>query len=249
MDDIFQRTRLLLGSQALARLAQARVAVFGLGGVGGHAAEALARSGIGSFVLIDRDRVCASNLNRQVIALHSTMGRYKTEVMKERILDINPKADVSVHTIFYLPGEDSGFMKGCDYIVDAIDTVSGKLSIVIEAKALGIPVISAMGCGNKVNPTRLEVADIYSTSVCPLCRVMRTELKKIGVESLKVVYSREKPIKHRETYEESCICSDAASRRKKAPGSVSFVPSVAGLIIASEVVKDLCGELWPGEEI
>lgn len=210
---------------------QSRVAVFGIGGVGGYVAEALARSGIGEIDLIDSDKVSISNMNRQIVALHSTVGKYKTEVMADRIKDINPNAKVNVYNIFYLPETEKEFDFSCyDYIVDAVDTVSAKLSIVERAYALDVPVISSMGAGNKLDPTAFEVEDIYKTSVCPLAKVMRRELKKRGVEKLKVVYSKEEP-KLSELID--------AETGKRAPASISFVPSVVGLIIASEVVKDL----------
>ncbi len=210
---------MLLGAEALKKLAAARVAVFGIGGVGGYTAEALARSGVGAIDLIDPDRVAESNLNRQIYALHSTLGRYKTEVARERINDINPVCKVTEHRIFYLPETPFDFSL-YDYIVDAVDTVSAKIAIAVNAA--GVPVISCMGAGNKLDPTAFKVADVYSTSVCPLARVMRRELKKRGVKALKVVYSEEEPIK-----------SGAV------PASCAFVPSVAGLIIAGEVIKDL----------
>lgn len=219
MEEIFSRTEMLLGAEALKKLAAARVAVFGIGGVGGYTAEALARSGVGAIDLIDPDRVAESNLNRQIYALHSTLGRYKTEVARERINDINPVCKVTEHRIFYLPETPFDFSL-YDYIVDAVDTVSAKIAIAVNAA--GVPVISCMGAGNKLDPTAFKVADVYSTSVCPLARVMRRELKKRGVKALKVVYSEEEPIK-----------SGAV------PASCAFVPSVAGLIIAGEVIKDL----------
>ncbi len=229
MEEQFVRTELLLGPEAMERLKASRVAVFGIGGVGGHAVEALARSGIGALELIDNDKVSVSNLNRQIIALQSTIGRYKTEVMRERILDINPKADVSIRNCFYLPeaAEDFDF-SAYDYVVDAIDTVTGKISLVLEAKKAGTPIISSMGAGNKLNPGAFEVADIYETSVCPLARVMRRELKSRGIESLKVVYSKEKS-------------GELVRKEERVPGSTAFVPAVAGLILAGEVIKDLTG--------
>lgn len=225
----FVRTELLLGEAAMEKLARSRVAVFGIGGVGGFAVEALARSGVGALDLIDNDMVAESNLNRQIIALHSTLGRYKTEVMRERILDINPEACVRVHNCFYLPETAGRFdFRAYDYVVDAIDTVTGKIQLVLQAKEAGTPIISSMGAGNKLNPAAFEVADIYKTSVCPLARVMRRELKSRGVESLKVVYSREQ-------------AKEPLVKERKMPGSTAFVPSVAGLILASEVMKDLTG--------
>lgn len=222
MNDQFERSRLLLGEEALERLREKTVAVFGIGGVGGYVAEALARTGVGTLHLIDNDRVSTSNINRQVIALHSTVGRYKTEVMRERILDINPQAEVIIHNCFFLPeNADSFTFSGYDYVVDAVDTVTAKLEIIMRAKEAGIPVISSMGAGNKLDPSLFEVADIYETSVCPLARVMRRELKKRDIKKLKVVYSKEEPLKQR------------------IPGSVAFVPSVAGLLIAGEVIRDI----------
>lgn len=223
------RTELLLGEDAMEKLANARVAVFGVGGVGGFAVEALARSGVGALDLIDNDTVAESNLNRQIIALHSTLGRYKTEVMRERILDINPEARVQVHNCFFLPETAQRFdFREYDYVVDAIDTVTGKIELVLQAQAAGTPIISSMGAGNKLNPAAFEVADIYKTSVCPLARVMRRELKSRGVKKLKVVYSREQP-------------REPLVKERKMPGSTAFSPSVAGLILASEVIKDLAG--------
>jgi len=231
----FSRTELLLGEEKLNKLKNSTVAVFGVGGVGGYVAEALARSGVGHIVLVDNDVVSLTNINRQIIALHSTIGMPKTEVMASRIKDINPDADIVVHNCFYLPETSGEFdFSKYDYVVDAIDTVSGKIQLVMQAKECGTPIICSMGAGNKLDPTAFEVADIYKTSVCPLARVMRYELKKRGVKKLKVVYSKEKPITPLENVE----CDETS--KKGTPGSVAFVPSVAGLIIASEVVKDLC---------
>ena len=225
MQEEFSRTEMLLGGEAMDRLSRARVAVFGIGGVGGYVCEALARSGVGALDLIDKDRVALSNVNRQIIATQKTVGKYKTDVMRERILDINPQAQVRVHPCFFLPENADSFpFSEYDYVVDAVDTVTAKIQLVLQAKEAGVPVISSMGAGNKLNPAEFEVADIYRTSVCPLARVMRRELKKRGVEKLKVVYSKEEP-------------KDCGGQR--VPGSTAFVPSVAGLIIASEVVKDL----------
>ena len=225
------RTAILLGEDALEKLHRAHVAVFGIGGVGGHTVEALARAGIGNLTLIDRDTVSLSNLNRQIIALHSTVGLPKVEVMKERILDINPDCEINAYNVFYLPenAEDYDLSK-YDYIADAVDTVSAKLEIATRAYKLGIPVISAMGAGNKTDPTRFEVADINDTSVCPLARVMRRELKARGVKKYKVVYSKEEPRKSGVTDPEN---------GKAIPGSLSFVPSAMGLIMAGEIIKDL----------
>ena len=226
----FSRTELLLGKEAMERLSDARVAVFGIGGVGGYVCEALVRSGVGAFDLIDNDKVCLTNLNRQIIATRKTIGRYKTEVMKERILEINPDADVIIHNCFFLPenAEDFPFAE-YDYVVDAVDTVTAKIALVMKAQENDVPVISSMGAGHKLDGSRFLVADISQTKTCPLAKVMRRELKKRGVKKLKVVYSEEEPIRHEGT------------ERGDVPGSVAFVPSVAGLIIAGEVVKDLCG--------
>ena len=244
----FSRTQLLLGESAMQELANKRVAVFGIGGVGGYACEALVRSGIGAFDLIDDDKVCLTNLNRQIIATRKTVGKYKTEVMKERMLEINPNVDVRIHNCFFLPENADEFpFDEYDYIIDAVDTVTAKISIIMKANELGIPVISSMGAGNKLDPTAFRVADIYKTRVCPLAKVMRRELKKRGIKKLKVVYSQEKPIRPIEDMSISCrshcICPpDAAHKcteRRDIPGSTAFVPSVVGLIIAGEVIKDL----------
>lgn len=232
MSEIFSRTEMLIGKTATQKLQNSRVAVFGVGGVGGYVAEALARCGVGTIDLIDNDRVSESNINRQIIALSSTVGMMKTEVMKSRILDINSAAQVNTFNLFVLPENIDTFdFSVYDYIVDAIDTVSGKLAIIEKAYSLGIPVISSMGTGNKLDPTKFEITDIYKTSVCPLARVMRYELKKRGVKKLKVLYSKEEPVKVQ-------TAADGTGKRA-VPGSISFVPSVAGLIIGGEVVKDL----------
>lgn len=244
----FSRTRLLLGPDAMQRLAEARVAVFGIGGVGGYVCEALVRSGVGAFDLIDDDKVCLTNLNRQIIATRKTVGRFKTEVMKERMMDINPDADIRLHNCFFLPDASDRFpFEEYDYIVDAVDTVTAKIGLVMKAQEMNIPIISAMGAGNKLDPGRFKVADIYQTSVCPLARVMRRELKKRGVKRLKVVYSDEQPVRPLEDMSVSCrtncICPPGAqhkcTERRDIPGSTAFVPSVAGLMIAAEIVKDL----------
>lgn len=241
MSEQFSRTELLLGEERLQRLHNARVAVFGVGGVGGYVVEALARSGIGALDLIDNDTVALSNLNRQIIATHSTVGRSKVEVARERVLDINPDLQVTIHQTFYLPETADQFdFSQYDYVVDAIDTVTGKIGLILQAKEAGVPVISSMGAGNKMNPAEFEVADIYQTSVCPLAKVMRRELKKRGIEKLKVVYSREKALEPLKEGPQEQTDGDTV-RRKQTPGSMAFVPSVAGLIIASEVVKDLIG--------
>ncbi len=230
MKEEFSRTKKLLGADAMDRLARSRVAVFGIGGVGGYVCEALARSGVGALDLIDKDKVAVSNINRQIIATQETVGREKTDVMRERILSINPQAQIRVYPCFFLPENADSFpFHEYDYVVDAVDTVTAKIELVMRAKDAGVPIISSMGAGNKLDATAFRVADIYDTRVCPLARVMRRELKKRNVEHLKVVYSEEEPI--------SSSCIDAP--RRQTPGSVAFVPSVAGLIIAGEVVKDL----------
>lgn len=234
MREEFERTGLLLGEDAVELLGQKRVAVFGVGGVGGYTAEALARSGIGALDLIDRDTVSLSNINRQIIALHSTVGRPKVEVMKERILDIDPGCDVRTYECFYLPENAGQFcMEEYDYVVDAVDTVTAKLELAVQAQKAGTPIISSMGAGNKLDPSRFEVADLCETSVCPLARVMRRELKKRGIVHLKVVYSKEEP--------QMPGLREPQDERRSVPGSVAFVPSVAGLMIAGEVIMDLAG--------
>jgi tRNA threonylcarbamoyladenosine dehydratase len=246
----FSRTQLLLGKEAMARLKESSVAIFGIGGVGTYTAEALARSGIGGFILVDDDRICLTNINRQLIATHKTIGRKKVDVMKERILDINPECRVETRECFYSAETAAEFdLSLHQYIVDAIDTVSAKLVLIEAANLAHVPVISCMGAGNKLDPTRLEVADIYATSVCPLARIMRRELKARGVKALKVVYSKEEVIKPIEDEELSCkfncVCPPGTKRkctiRRQIPGSVSFVPSAAGLILAAEVIKDISG--------
>lgn len=235
MTNQFSRTELLLGEEALKKLSKSRVAVFGAGGVGGYAIEALARSGVGEIDICDNDTVSLSNLNRQIFATLKTVGRYKVDVAAERIADINPNAKVNTFKTFYMPdtAHEFDFLK-YDYIIDAIDTVTGKLELVANAEKANVPVISSMGAGNKLNPEAFEVADIFKTSVCPLARVMRCELKKRGIKKLKVVYSKEKPLSP-QTSEET------EGKRRQIPGSTAFVPSVAGLIIAAEVIKDLTG--------
>lgn len=252
----FSRTELLLGKEGMERLAHARVAVFGIGGVGGYTVEALARSGVGTLDLIDDDKVCLTNINRQIIATRKTIGQYKVEVAKERILDINPQAQVFTHQTFYTPETADQFdFSAYDYVVDAIDTVTGKLELAEQAWKAGVPIISSMGAGNKMDPTAFEVTDINKTSVCPLARVMRRELKKRGVTRLKVVYSKEKPLVPIEDMANSCrtncICPPGTARkctqRRQVPGSNAFVPSVAGLILAGEVVRDLIDYRPPKE--
>ena len=231
----FSRTELLLGSEAMEKLKNSKVAIFGIGGVGGYVCEALARSGIYNFVLVDNDNVSITNINRQIIATLDTVGKSKCDVMKERILSINPSANIEVHNTFFLPENQDKFdFKKYDYVVDAVDTVTAKIAIVVKAKEANIPVISAMGAGNKLNPAMLEVSDIFKTSVDPLAKVMRIELKKRHINKLKVVYSKEKPIKVSAEEEKTAL-------RRDIPGSISFTPSAMGLIIASEVIKDLTG--------
>lgn len=226
------RTEILFGTENLEKLKAARVAVFGIGGVGGYTVEALARSGIGTLDLIDKDTVSISNINRQIYATHQTVGKYKVEVAKERILSINPEAVVNTYPVFYLPETAGNFdFAVYDYIVDAIDTVTGKIELVMQAQKANTPIISSMGAGNKIEPAAFEVADIYDTSVCPLAKVMRRELKKRGIKKLKVVYSKEKPVAPKIEIEEKS--------RRQVPGSNAFVPSVAGLIMAGEIIKDL----------
>lgn len=244
----FARSQLLLGQDNMERLSQAKVAIFGIGGVGGYVAEALARTGVGSFVLVDDDKVCLTNINRQIIATRKTVGQYKAEVMRDRILEINPDAEVEVRKCFYLPENAQEFdFSEYSYIVDAVDTVTAKLEIIMRAKESKVPVISSMGAGNKLDPIKFQVADIYKTSMCPLAKVMRHECKKRGIKKLKVVYSTEKPTRPVEDMSISCrtncICPPDAghkcTERRDIPGSVAFVPSVAGLIVAGEVIKDL----------
>ena len=244
----FSRTELLLGRNGMETLRHARVAVFGIGGVGGYTVEALVRSGVGTLDLIDDDRVCLTNINRQIFATRKTVGQYKVDVAKERILEINPDATVHTYKTFYMPDTADQFdFSQYDYVVDAIDTVTGKLELIMQAQREGVPIISSMGAGNKLDPTAFEVADIYETSVCPLARVMRRELKKRGIEKLKVVYSKETAMVPIEDMAISCrahcICPPGTARkctqRRQVPGSNAFVPPVAGLIIAGEVIKDL----------
>lgn len=240
----FSRTQLIIGKAALERLAGTRVLIFGIGGVGGYVCEALVRSGIGSFDLVDNDEVDLTNLNRQIIATHKTIGRSKVEVMKERMLDINPDVEVRIHQCFFLPENADQFaFEEYDYVVDAVDTVAAKIEIIMRAKEAGVPVISAMGAGNKMDPGRLKVADIYKTKVCPLARVIRHEMKKRGVKKLKVVYSDEEPrrpvLENEEDGSNSSSEEPGGFRRRAVPGSNAFVPAAAGLMIASEIIKDL----------
>ena len=239
MQNQFSRTEIILGKDGIDCLKKSRVAVFGIGGVGGYVVEALARSGVGALDLIDNDEVSLTNINRQIIALHSTVGRPKVDVMKERILDINPECNVRIFQCFYLPETKNLFdFTEYNYVVDAVDTVTAKIQLIVQAKEAGVPIISSMGAGNKLNPASFEVADISQTSVCPLARVMRQECKKRGIKDVKVVYSKEKPVESKLTAEEKKSAEQKGNGL--APGSCAFVPSVAGLIIASEVVKDLC---------
>lgn len=244
----FSRTELLFGKEGMEKLKQCRVAVFGIGGVGGYAVEALARSGIGKLDLIDDDKICLTNLNRQIFALRNTVGKYKVDVAEQRVQDICPEIEVVKHQCFFMPDTSDQFDFGeYDYVIDAIDTVTGKLEIIEKARKVGTPVISCMGAGNKLDPTAFRVADIYETKVCPLARTMRHECRKRGIRKLKVVYSEEQPIRPVEDMEISCrtncICPPGTARkctiRRDIPGSNAFVPSVAGLIIAGEVIKDL----------
>ena len=244
----FSRTELLFGKEAMDKLAGSKVAGFGIGGVGGYVCEAVVRSGGGAFDLIDDDKVCLTNLNRQIIATRSTVGKYKTDVMRDRMLDINPNVEVEVHKCFFLPENADDFpWDSYDYVVDAVDTVTAKIALVMKCKEKNIPIISSMGAGNKLDGSQFKVADIYKTKVCPLAKVMRRELKKRGVKKLKVVYSEEIPTRPIEdmaiSCRNNCICPPGAehkcTERRDIPGSVAFVPSVAGLIIAGEVAKDL----------
>ena len=233
MENQWIRTELLLGEEAVEQLKKSHVAVFGVGGVGGYVVEALARTGVGTCDLIDRDTVSVSNINRQIIATHSTVGKVKVEVMKDRILEINPEAKVNIHKCFFLPENAGEFdFSRYSYVVDAVDTVTAKIELVMQARKAGVPIISSMGAGNKLDPTKFEVTDIYKTSVCPLAKVMRKELKKRGVKNLKVVYSTEKAL-------QPGVDLSGEEGRRAVPGSVAFVPSVAGLIAAGEVIKDL----------
>ena len=241
MGNKFDRTKRLLGSDAMIKLNESHVAVFGIGGVGGHAVEALVRSGIGEITIVDSDEVAESNINRQLIATTKTVGRKKVEVMKEHLLEINPETVVHVYDCFFLPETKAQFdFSEYDYVIDAVDTVTAKLALVEACKEAGVPIVSSMGAGNKLDPTAFEVTDIYKTSVCPLAKVMRKELKARGIKKLKVVYSKEIPL---EPIEDENFVSDETRRRRATPGSIAFVPSVAGLILAGEVVKDIaCGD-------
>ncbi len=246
----FSRTELLIGKEAVEKLNNAKVAVFGIGGVGSFVVEGLARAGVGNFIIVDDDKVCLTNLNRQIFATHKTIGKNKVDVAKERILDINPKATVETYQEFFMPESKEFIDETVNYVVDCVDTVTAKIELVVRTNKLNIPIISCMGTGNKLDPTKFEVTDIYKTSVCPLAKVMRKELRERGIKKLKVLYSKEEPIKIDETSESSCkngcICPPETKRkctiRNQVPGSISFVPSVAGLIIAGEVIKDIIGK-------
>jgi len=243
----FSRTELLIGKSGIEKLEKAKVAIFGIGGVGSFVVEGLVRAGIRNFILVDDDEVCLTNLNRQIIATHKTIGKPKVEVAKERILEINPNAKVEIVQEFFMPESKEILDNTVDYVVDSVDTVTAKIELVMRAKKLNIPIISCMGTGNKLDPTKFEVTDIYKTSVCPLAKVMRKELRNRGIKELKVVYSKEEPIKPNEILEGSCktgeIClpeiAGKCTDKNQVPASISFVPSVAGLIIAGEVIKDL----------
>lgn len=250
----FSRTQLLLGEESMKKLSDMRVAVFGIGGVGGYVCEALVRTGVGHFDLIDDDKVCLTNLNRQIIATRKTVGLYKADVMKERMLEINPNVEVNVYKCFFLPENADEFpFADYDYVIDAVDTVTAKVELVMKCKEMNVPIISSMGAGNKLDASAFKVADIYKTKMCPLAKVMRHEMKKRGVKKLKVVYSEEKPTRPIEDMSISCrthcICPPGAqhkcTERRDIPGSVAFVPSVAGLIIAGEVIKDLTKDTRP----
>jgi tRNA A37 threonylcarbamoyladenosine dehydratase len=251
MSERFSRTELLFGEEAMKVLAGSRVAVFGVGGVGGYAVEALARSGVGALDLIDDDKVCVTNINRQIIALSSTVGMYKVDAAAERVRDINPDCKVTCHRMFYMPEtSDKLDFSRYDYVIDAIDTVTGKIEIIMQAQKAGVPVISSMGAGNKLDPTKFEVADIYKTSVCPLAKVMRYQLKRRGVKKLKVVYSREEPLTPQgQAFDDGSGNTDmrTGAAKRSTPASVAFVPSAVGLIIAGEVIKDIVKKSSQGE--
>lgn len=239
MAELFDRTKRLLGAEAIERLKHSHVAVFGIGGVGGHATDALVRSGVGKITIVDSDEIAVSNINRQLIATTKTVGRKKVEVMKEHLLEINPDVVVETWDCFFLPETKDGFdFSKYDYVIDAVDTVTAKLALAEACRETSTPIISSMGAGNKLDPTAFEVADISKTSVCPLAKVMRRELKKRGIYHLKVVYSKEIPL---EPVEDETFISDEKRKRRATPGSIAFVPSVAGLILAGEVIKDLAG--------
>ena len=246
----FSRTELLIGKESIEKLNKSKVAIFGIGGVGSFVVEGLVRAGVENFILVDDDKICLTNLNRQIIATRKTVGKYKVEVAKERILEINPNANVEIYQEFFMPESKEILDETVDYIVDSVDTVTAKIELILRADKLHIPIISSMGTGNKLDPTQFGVTDIYKTSVCPLAKVMRKELRARGIKQLKVVYSKEEPIKLEEAANSSCkngyICPPGTKRkctvRNQVPGSISFVPSVAGLIIAGEVIKDIIGK-------
>ena len=243
----FSRTELLIGKKAVEKLNNSKVAIFGIGGVGSFVVEGLARAGIGNFILVDDDKICLTNLNRQIIATRKTIGKPKVEIAKERILEINPDANIEIYQEFFMPDSKEILDENVNYVVDSVDTVTAKIELILRAKKLNIPIISCMGTGNKLDPTKFEVTDIYKTSICPLAKVMRKELRARGIENVKVVYSKEEPIKPDDQSSSSCktncICPPGTKRkctiRNQVPGSISFVPSVAGLIIAGEVTKDI----------
>lgn len=248
----FSRTELLIKEDGIQKLQKAKVAIFGIGGVGSFAVEGLVRSGIGNFILVDDDKICLTNLNRQIIATRKTIGKYKVDVMEERILEINPDAKIQTYQEFYMPNSKTNIItEDIDYVIDCVDTVTAKIEIVKKCKELDIPIISAMGTGNKLDPSRFEITDIYKTSICPLAKVMRKELRKRNIDSLKVIYSKEEPIEIDEYSNSSCktncICPPGTKRkctiRNQVPGSISFVPSVAGLMIAGEVIREIIGRV------
>lgn len=240
MSNQFSRTELLIGNDAIKKLNNAKVAVFGIGGVGSFVVEGLVRAGVGNFILVDHDKISLTNLNRQIHANHNTVGEYKVDEMKKRILEINPNAKVQIFKEFYLPECKERILDNTiSYVVDSIDTVTAKLELVVNCKKLNIPIISAMGTGNKLDPTKFEIDDIYKTKVCPLAKVMRKELRKRGIDTLKVLYSKEEPLKQDVFIEDDNKEENESNSKKQVPGSISFVPSVAGLIIAGEVVKDI----------
>lgn len=248
----FSRTELLIKEDGIQKLQKAKVAIFGIGGVGSFAVEGLVRSGIGNFILVDDDKICLTNLNRQIIATRKTIGKYKVDVMEERILEINPDAKIQTYQEFYMPNSKTNIItEDIDYVIDCVDTVTAKIEIVKRCKELDVPIISAMGTGNKLDPSRFEITDIYKTSICPLAKVMRKELRKRNIDSLKVIYSKEEPIEIDEYSNSSCktncICPPGTKRkctiRNQVPGSISFVPSVAGLMIAGEVIREIIGRV------
>ena len=242
MSNQFERTELIIGEEGIKKLNKAKIAIFGIGGVGSFVVEGLVRAGIGNFILVDNDKISLTNLNRQIIATHKTIGKYKVEVAKDRILDINPNAKVETHQEFFMPESEDFLDDTIDYIIDCVDTVTAKIELVMRANKHNIPIISSMGTGNKLDPTKFEIKDIYKTSVCPLAQVMRKELRARAIKKLKVVYSKEEPIKHNKTVENNYNSDYPPQSKRQVPGSISFVPSVAGLTIAGEVVKDIIGK-------